>query len=340
MDLSLPIALPARYRFPWRAVTGALVGAALIGGGWLWLRDSSLVAVSQVRISGVRGPQAPEIESLLRSTARRMTTMDFDARALRSSVAAFPIVASVRASTGFPHSIRIQVVERPPVATLLAGGQRTALAADGTALGAQLASGSLPTLTSSFAPVPGQRVTDASLQAELSVLSAAPPVLARFIARAYDGVEGLTVAMRNGLLVYFGDSSRPHAKWLSLAGVLADPSSAGARYVDVRVPERPAAGLPGGTSLTPMQPAGSGSAADALAERLEQTVGAGASTTGASTSTTASGEGEAASASPASGAETSAAPAAEKRASEAEATAGVRTETPPAGGAEAPTSHG
>lgn len=340
MDLSLPIALPARYRFPWRAVAGALIGATLLGGGWLWLRDSSLVAVSQVQISGVRGPQATEIESLLRSTARRMTTMDFNASALRSSVAAFPVVASVRASTGFPHSVRIQVIERPPVATLLAGGQSTALAADGTALGAQLASGSLPTLTGSFAPVPGQRVTDWSLQAVLGVLGAAPPVLARFVARAYEGAEGLTVAMRNGLLVYFGDSSRPHAKWLALAGVLADPSSAGARYVDVRVPERPAAGLPGASSLTPMQPVGSGSAADALAERLEQTVGGGASTTGAPASTTASGESETASAQPASGVETPATPAAEKRSSEAEAPAAVRTETSPAGGAEAPTSHG
>jgi hypothetical protein len=49
--------------------------------------------------------------------------------------------------------------------------------------------------------------------------------------------------MRNGLLVYFGDAARPHAKWLSLARVLADSTSAGAVYIDVRVPERPAAGF-------------------------------------------------------------------------------------------------
>ncbi len=60
------------------------------------------------------------------------------------------------------------------------------------------------------------------------------------------GRAGLTVAMRDGLLVYFGDASRPHAKWLALAAVLADSSSAGADYVDVRLPERPAAGFPPG----------------------------------------------------------------------------------------------
>ncbi len=54
--------------------------------------------------------------------------------------------------------------------------------------------------------------------------------------------------MRNGLLVYFGDASRPHAKWLSLVRVLADPSSAGASYVDVRLPSHPAAGFPAGVT--------------------------------------------------------------------------------------------
>ena len=37
------------------------------------------------------------------------------------------------------------------------------------------------------------------------------------VERAFKGPKGLTVAMRNGLLVYFGDATRPHAKWLSLA---------------------------------------------------------------------------------------------------------------------------
>jgi hypothetical protein len=64
----------------------------------------------------------------------------------------------------------------------------------------------------------------------------------------YSGPEGLTVALRGGLLAYFGDAARPHAKWLSLARVLADSGSAGAAYIDVRLPERPAAGFAPGTT--------------------------------------------------------------------------------------------
>lgn len=283
MDLTLPIALPAARRLPWRAVAVALACGVLLLGGWLWLRGSSLVAVRDVRISGVQGAQAAQIEGLLKSAARRMTTMDFNVGALRAAVSGFPVVEDVRASTSFPHGAQIEVVERLPVAVLSAAGQRTAVAADGTALGAQLAYGSLPALSGSFLPVPGQRVADPGVRAQLAVLGAAPLLLRRHVERVFSGAEGLTVQMRNGLLVYFGDASRPRAKWLSFARVLADSGSAGARYVDVRVPERPAAGLPSGAAEL-STPASSPTAA--LTQRLEQAYGGGSSTasTGAASS--------------------------------------------------------
>jgi hypothetical protein len=105
------------------------------------------------------------------------------------------------------------------------------------------------------------------------------------VARAYTGPEGLTVAMRNGLLVYFGDASRPHAKWLSLARVLVSPGAAGAWYVDVRLPERPAAGLsstsPAAVS-TPVEAGASDPTAAALAASLASAVEGGPSTTAGS----------------------------------------------------------
>jgi hypothetical protein len=124
------------------------------------------------------------------------------------------------------------------------------VAADGVVLGPALLSGSLPLLApglsrSAGGPLTGQRVTGASLLGVLAVLGAAPARLVDDVAQVFVGTQGITAAMRDGLLVYFGDSARPHAKWLSLATVLADPSSAGAAYVDVRVPERPAAGFAG-----------------------------------------------------------------------------------------------
>jgi len=226
-----------------------LVALPLLTGGWMLLRKSSFTAVEHVKVSGLYGPQAQAIEAALNGAASHMSTLDVHPAALRAAVASFPIVRAVRAIPSFPHGLRIEVAEQPPVAALTISGQRTAVAADGVVLGPALLSSSLPALTDSQGaaaqPQPGQRVQGQSLLAELTVLGAAPRRLERFAARVFTspGGEGLTVAMHNGLLVYFGDTVRPHAKWLSLARVLADSTSAGAVYIDVRVPERPAAGF-------------------------------------------------------------------------------------------------
>jgi cell division protein FtsQ len=273
-----------------RVAVCALVSLPLLGGGWVWLRQSSLVAVRHVHIAGVHGPDAIEIRGALDVAAGRMTTMDFNVAALRSAVAQYAIVGAVSATTSFPHTVSISVRERPPVAALQSAGQRTAVAADGTVLGPALLSGSLPVVSGVVEPATGERLREALPVAAVAVLGAAPEALARFVMRVYNGPEGLTVAMRNGLLVYFGDGSRPHAKWLSLARVLVSPSAAGAWYVDVRLPERPAAGLSAASSAagaTPVEAGASDPTAAALAASLASAVqgGSGATTTGASTTT-------------------------------------------------------
>jgi len=75
------------------------------------------------------------------------------------------------------------------------------------------------------------------------VLAAAPPVLDRRIAGTEEGRErGMVVQLRRGPEVVFGDLSRLDVKWSAAIRVLADPASRGASYVDVRLPDRPAAG--------------------------------------------------------------------------------------------------
>ena len=230
------------------ALTCALVAAPLLGGGWLLLRHSALVAVEHVTITGAHGPEAHAIETALREAAKGMSTLDAKPAELRAAVERFPAVAAVRETTSFPHSMRIVVIEQPAVAALLVGGTKTAISADGTVLGTALLSPLLPTVADDVAPGPGSKVTNVLVLAALQVLGAAPRAFDRVAAKAYFGPRGLTFQMRNGLLVYFGDARRPHAKWLALASVLADKSSAGATYVDVRLPGRPAAGFPPGAA--------------------------------------------------------------------------------------------
>jgi cell division protein FtsQ len=256
------------------ALVLALALAALTLGGWTLVRHSSLSAVRQVRISGVHGPDAAAIEAALTAAARRMSTLGVRAGELRAAVAQFAVVRDVQARASFPHGLQIHVSEQLPVAALAAGGVRTALAADGVALGPALLSSSLPTLTASVAPAPGQRVGDASLQEELVVLAAAPAPLAPLVTKAYSAQQGVAVVMRSGVTAYFGDSSRPHAKWLALALVLANERSAGATYVDVRVPDRPAAGYAPGSGPQRAQGSQSATSTSAGAATQEATAAA------------------------------------------------------------------
>ncbi|HEY2181905.1 MAG TPA: FtsQ-type POTRA domain-containing protein [Solirubrobacteraceae bacterium] len=264
----------------------ALIAAPALGGGWLWLRHSSLVAVREVRIAGAHGADASAIDSALTAAARRMSTLDVRPAVLRTAVAAYPIVARLDVHASFPHSLSIRVVEQPPVAAVDVGGARTAVAADGIVLGPAHLAGSLPALSAAAPLAPGERVRSPALLAALAVLGAAPAPLAAQTERAFSGSKGLTVVLHGGVRAYFGDGSRPHAKWLALARVLADPSSAGAAYVDVRVPERAAAGFAAG--VTPPAIAGateegaastpsSSGSSQALAEGLSAAVGTGRS---------------------------------------------------------------
>jgi cell division protein FtsQ len=257
-----------------RRLGAALLALVLLVAGWLWLRNSPLVSVDHVRIRGVSGPDAAAIEAALTGAGTRMTTLHVDVGRLRAAVAPFRVVRDLSVSTSLPHDLRIRVIEQLPVAALLAGGERTAVAADGAVLGPALAASRLPVVHAAVLPG-GDRVRDTRVLDYLTVLGAAPAPLARRVVRVYTGPTGLTVGLRAGPLLYFGDATRPHAKWAAATRVLADPSSAGASYVDVRLPERPAAGVPIGTvSAATAQVTATDPTAAALAAALASAVGA------------------------------------------------------------------
>jgi cell division protein FtsQ len=229
-----------------RTLSIALLGALVLAGGFMLFRSSPLVAVEQVRILGVRGAQAAPVSEALETAAKQMSTMDYSVSGLQAAVSRYRVVRSIRVSTSFPHRMTIEVLEQPPVAQLTGGGLHSAVAADGVVLGPTLASRALPSVHASVIPAAGKRVSDWRLRTYLSVLGAAPAPLLPLVARVFTGQQGLTVKMANGLLIYFGDDSRPHAKWDALVSVLIAQGSAGASYVDVRLPERAAAGVSSG----------------------------------------------------------------------------------------------
>src|SRR4051794_9638276 len=233
--LRLPARRPSR-----RFTLGMLAVAVLLVPGWFLLRDSPLVSVDKVNITGVSGPQAAEISQALTDAAKRMTTLDVDQAQLADAVHEFPVVARIKAHGRLLHTLDIQVSERLPVAALANRDRRMAVASDGTILANTLTK-DLP-LVPVAAPPGGTMLAEHKAQQMVTMLGAASAELRPHIERASIGDQGLTVRLANGPELYFGDTSRLAAKWAAAERVLADYSARGAAYIDVRVPERPAAG--------------------------------------------------------------------------------------------------
>ncbi len=232
-----------------RAVITLAVVVAVLVGGWLWIRDSSLVAVQRVRVIGASGPDARQIRAALVAAARNMTTLDVRMGQLQTAVAPFPVVKHLQVQTQFPHGMRIDVVEQVPVGVVLAGGRRTAVAGDGTLLHDVGPTAALPTISLGVPPG-GTHLTGYPLT-EARLLAAAPYQLLAKVSQVSDGAaHGLVAQLRNGPDVYFGDSSRLGLKWTAVTDVLANAGSAGAVYIDVTVPSRPVAGAAAATSAT------------------------------------------------------------------------------------------
>ena len=222
-----------------------VLAGTLAAGYFLWLRDSSLVAVTDVEVAGVQSGDRDRIVAELTHAAERQTTLHVDAAAIQDAAAAFPTVESVSVDAGFPHAMRIEVTERPPAMLVDTGGQRIPVAADGTLLTGVEVSGDesdrLPVLESGRAP--GGAKLDGDLLQEALIAGAAPKPLAPLIEKVRDDDEyGVEVILRGGIPVRFGGGSRAAEKWAAAAAVLADPKLDSLTYLDVRVPERPAAG--------------------------------------------------------------------------------------------------
>ena len=238
---------------------GAVVVLAV--GYQFWLRDSSLVAVHDVAITGLSTDDAERVRTALSSAARSMTTLHVDHDALDQVVAAYPVVRELRVTTDFPHSLTIEVIEHRPAAMADLGDERVPVAGDGTVLRGLPVEGRLPSIDAERG-LEGERLAGAAALHAAHVAGAAPAPLRRRVEEISTRADdGLVVELRNGPELIFGDATRARAKWLAASRVLADPDAAGASYIDVRLPGRPAAGGLPAETVAPVAPAGATPAA-------------------------------------------------------------------------------
>jgi cell division protein FtsQ len=224
-----------------RLLVAAGLLTALLTAGWMWLRDSSLAQVRVVAVTGTTSSAEPRIRAALDTAARGMTTLHVRQDVLAKAVARFPSVAGIRTQTDFPHKLTIEVLERRPAAALATGDQVVAVTGDGLLLRDVNAPDTVPEIAIP-APVSGERVQDPKLLGALAVAAAAPPALAKRTISIQSGPRGLSAHLESGPPLIFGSSADAAAKWAAAARVLADSSSVGATYLDLRIPGRVAAG--------------------------------------------------------------------------------------------------
>ncbi|WP_210493557.1 FtsQ-type POTRA domain-containing protein [Patulibacter sp. SYSU D01012] len=316
--------------------TALLAGAALLllVAVYAGLRLSPLSAVQRVSVVGLQGPNAPDLRRAIQRAAVGQSTLGFDEGAVRRVLAGTASVTGVTVHTNFPHGVQVEVDQRVAVGAVERGGRRVSVAADGTLL-PDWTVGTLPVIA-------GARADDGAVvggaRRAVRILGAAPAALLATVARVDDAT---VVRLADGPALLFRDTTRVHAKWAAAAAVLSDPKTAGATWIDLRIPEQPVAGSGAPPTIPPKgAKAGAvGDATDALATAEGGTAttgagGAGSSAAPAAAATPATGGSAATGAAPAAATPRTAAPAA----TSAAPAAGASAASPPAApaGADAP----
>ena len=173
--------------------------------------------------------------------------MHVDEGALRDAVRPFASVADLRIRPDFPHALRVEVVEHRPVALVQIGATKVPATGGGLLLEGVRAD-DLP-LVRAEDPAIADRVQEPRVLAALRVAAAAPAALEQRSERLFFGEGGIRLDLAGGPDLVFGDADAASDKWKAAARVLADDSSAGATYLDLRV-----AGLVAAGGVGPVEP--------------------------------------------------------------------------------------
>ena len=237
-----------------RLVTAAVVALLLAALYLVVIRNSSLVAVDEVHVTGLTSEDSEEIRAAIEAAAADMTILHVRRDELEGALEAFPVVRGIDVSADFPDRLRVHVIEHHPAALVVTGSSKVPVAADGSVLRGLPSVGALARIEAPGA-ISADQIRDERMLGLLAVAGAAPgPLARRMESVARDGDRGVVVVLRDGPELVFGPPGRVGEKWRAAARVLADPTSQGAAYLDVRLPERPAAGGGVEVPVAPVDP--------------------------------------------------------------------------------------
>ncbi len=220
----------ARRLGAWKVLLGFAVLAGLVGGAVWVLYFSATLAARGATVTGVgyltedqvvTAAQIPIGEPLVR--------LDLDA--VESRVRALPAVRSVTVTRAWPDRVRIDVVERTPVAVVEVGGAIRGMDLEGVLFR------DYPRIPSDLPLIQTATLADSSARKEAAhVVSALPVALARRIDHVeVETIDRITLVLRDGRTVVWGSADESDQKARVLE-VLLDHR---ATVYDVSVPSQP-----------------------------------------------------------------------------------------------------
>ena len=233
-----------RRRLRWSFVAGVvvLVSAALFG-----LSYTPLVAVDRVEVDGALEVDATRLQSVV-DTTKGSSIVWLDLAALRARLEADPWVRKVRVSRDWPHTVRIEIVERRPVASFAGpDGQVRVVDGDGRVLA--VLSG-LPTdypfLAVNAPNLDAGSDAPPAVLAGIAVAKVLPDELRTRIKQLDVSDAGqVQIELNPSGIVIIGSPSELRDKLVTLLTVLHKcASKAAPATIDVQVPSKP--------SLTPV----------------------------------------------------------------------------------------
>ena len=229
-----------RRRILWRTAVALAVGVVV------WVAFfSPLLKVKRITITGARHTSREDIaRSVGLDSSDNLLLISTSSIATQTKE--LPWVKRVEVARKLPGTVRIRVIEREPSMVLSTSGRQWMLDAGGRVLGPGDDAPSLPVIAGSpvSALQAGARVQDQEVTGALAVFRSLPPSLRAELETIFvPTVERLTLSLKDGTQIRYGAAEDLKSKNEVLGVLLRRLRSEGgaATYLDVRVPERPAA---------------------------------------------------------------------------------------------------
>jgi cell division septal protein FtsQ len=237
------------------ALLATLAGAAALAGGW-WIVTGPPARIHGVSVTGYRGPDRALLEAWVRAIARDGTVTSPPTGEIRAALARFPWVERVDVSRVFPRAIRVDVTQAKAVAVAVPDrGPRMLLSPEGRVLGPAPSRAHLARIrVSGTAPPAGARLADPQSRVGLELAAALGPALSARLRAVRVRAGALAAHLAAGPDLRLGPPDDIERKARAIVAVLdrlTPEERRSAAYIDVSVPDQPAAGPPRSGTVSP-----------------------------------------------------------------------------------------